>query len=261
MGREELHRVVDVHRQHVADALLAPQHRERLGVEAPAAAHVAQHLHVGQEAHLDGLHALAFARLAAPAGGVEGEAAGACSRGCAPRWCRRKCAGSRPRSRCRSQGRSAVSCRWASDRPPARDRGARRPRTAAQPGIGAPAARRRALPRARLLAQQALEVRVQHVARHGRLAGAGDAGDHDQARRAGCARRCPSRCAARRARAVRRARGGVHGAVRLRRMQQRLRAGSGPVIERGLRDEVPDRARSRPPRRRARPPAGPRSST
>src|SRR5437879_705056 len=40
-----------------------------------SAAYVTQHLDVGEEAHLDGLHALACARLAAPAGGVEREAA------------------------------------------------------------------------------------------------------------------------------------------------------------------------------------------
>ena len=49
----------------------------RLGVEAPATTRIAQHLHVGQEVHLDGLHALAFAGRAASLTGVEREAAGA----------------------------------------------------------------------------------------------------------------------------------------------------------------------------------------
>ena len=40
-------------------------------IEASPAAHVAEHLHVRQEAHLDALHALALAGLAAAAGRVE----------------------------------------------------------------------------------------------------------------------------------------------------------------------------------------------
>src|SRR5688572_18214944 len=75
MRGEELHRLVDVHRQHFADRLAAQPHLQRLGVEARAAARLAQDAHVGQEGHLDLLHALAFATLAAPAGGVEREAA------------------------------------------------------------------------------------------------------------------------------------------------------------------------------------------
>ena len=46
--------------------LPAHLHRERLGIEARAPARLAQHLHVRQEAHLDGLDALALARVAAP---------------------------------------------------------------------------------------------------------------------------------------------------------------------------------------------------
>src|SRR5690606_36467034 len=48
---------------------------ERLAIEALSAADVAGYLDVGQEAHRDRLHALAFAGLAASAGGVEAEAA------------------------------------------------------------------------------------------------------------------------------------------------------------------------------------------
>src|SRR3984957_6756731 len=70
---EEADGVIDVHRQHLADAFLAPAHGECLGVEALTAAYVAQHLHVREEAHLDGLHTLAFAALAASARGIEGE--------------------------------------------------------------------------------------------------------------------------------------------------------------------------------------------
>ena len=71
MGGEKPDRIIDAHRQHIPDAGLPPRHGERLGVEAPPAADVAQHLDVGQETHLDGLHALPGARLAAAAGGVE----------------------------------------------------------------------------------------------------------------------------------------------------------------------------------------------
>jgi hypothetical protein len=49
MRREELHRIVDLHLQHVADALAPPGDGQRLPVEARAAALVAGHLHVGQE--------------------------------------------------------------------------------------------------------------------------------------------------------------------------------------------------------------------
>ena len=75
MRGEELHRLVDVHRQHLAHGLAAQAHLQRLGVEARAAAALAGHAHVGQEGHLDLLHALALAGLAAPARGVEREAA------------------------------------------------------------------------------------------------------------------------------------------------------------------------------------------
>ncbi len=76
MDGEELHRLVDFHLQHVADALAAPGDGQRLGVEARAVAGLARHLHVGQEAHLDGAHALAFAGRAAALAGVEAEAPG-----------------------------------------------------------------------------------------------------------------------------------------------------------------------------------------
>ena len=77
MCGKEARRIIDVHGEHIADAGVAPAYRERLGVEAPPAAHITQHLDIGQEAHLDGAHALPRARFAAAAGGVEREAAGA----------------------------------------------------------------------------------------------------------------------------------------------------------------------------------------
>ena len=72
---EEIDRLVHAHREHFADAPVLEAHRQRLGIEARAAAGVARHLYVGQEAHLDALDALALAALAAPARGVEREAA------------------------------------------------------------------------------------------------------------------------------------------------------------------------------------------
>src|SRR5688572_25259057 len=74
MGGEERGRLVHAHQQYLADALLLEAHRERLWIEARAAAGVARYLHVGQEAHLDALDALALAPLAAAARSVEGEA-------------------------------------------------------------------------------------------------------------------------------------------------------------------------------------------
>ena len=76
LGREEFQRVVDAHRERLADVLALEQDRQRFRIEASAAAYVAQDLHIGQEIHLDALHALALAGLAAAAGRVEGEAAG-----------------------------------------------------------------------------------------------------------------------------------------------------------------------------------------
>src|SRR6185295_5642556 len=75
MRGEEIDRLVYAHREHFADRFPAPAHRERLGVEALAAARLAVAAHVRQEAHLDLLLTLAFAFLAAPARGVEREAA------------------------------------------------------------------------------------------------------------------------------------------------------------------------------------------
>ena len=72
--REEFDGLVDFHRQHFADVLAAPRHRERLRIEALAVADVARHLHVGQETHADRAHALALARRATAFAGIEREA-------------------------------------------------------------------------------------------------------------------------------------------------------------------------------------------
>src|SRR5205085_2753240 len=73
---EELHRLVDGELQDVVDALVLVRHLHDLVVEALAAALVAQHLDVGEELHVDRDRAGALARVAAAAGGVEGEVPG-----------------------------------------------------------------------------------------------------------------------------------------------------------------------------------------
>ena len=78
---KEVDRFVDLHLQHVADALAAPTHCQRFGIEALAVAGVAGHFHVGQEAHLDRAHALALAIRAPALAGVEREAIGCVAAG------------------------------------------------------------------------------------------------------------------------------------------------------------------------------------
>ena len=70
-GCEELHRLVNLHAQHFADALATPADGQGFGVEARAVAGFAQHFDVGQKAHADGAHARALAGRAAPFPGVE----------------------------------------------------------------------------------------------------------------------------------------------------------------------------------------------
>jgi hypothetical protein len=76
-GGKEVHRFVHLHLQHVANAFAAPGHGQGFGVEARAVAGFAGHLHVGQKAHANGAHALAFADRAAAFAGVEAETPGA----------------------------------------------------------------------------------------------------------------------------------------------------------------------------------------
>ena len=167
-----------------------------------AVADVARHLHVGQEAHLDGAHALPFAGRAAAFAGVEAEARRRVAARLAPPACRRRACGSRPRSRCRWPGRSAASCRSASGRLRARGRSlvAAQPSQPAQAGMR-PLALRVAPGLGGALRDRRVHVGQQHVARQRRLAGAADAGDGDQPlqrhvdveRAAGCAATAPRR--------------------------------------------------------------------
>ena len=66
--------VIHFQAQHLAGVLAAQAHGQRLGVETCPLAGIAHHLHVGQEVHLDGAHALAFAIGAAAGTGIEAEA-------------------------------------------------------------------------------------------------------------------------------------------------------------------------------------------
>src|SRR5262245_8388317 len=71
-----LERLLHVHLQDVADALVLEADLQGLAVEAAAFADRTCDPHVGEEVHLQALRAIAFARLAAAAGLVETESAG-----------------------------------------------------------------------------------------------------------------------------------------------------------------------------------------
>ena len=70
-GGKEVHGLIHLHLQHIANALAAPADGQRFGVEARAVADLAGHFHIGQKAHLNGAHALTFASRAAAFAGVE----------------------------------------------------------------------------------------------------------------------------------------------------------------------------------------------
>ena len=72
---EEIHRLLDAHIEHLGDVLPLETDLQRLPVVALASAHLAGHVDVGQEVHLDLERAVALAGLAAPALDVEAEAA------------------------------------------------------------------------------------------------------------------------------------------------------------------------------------------
>ena len=67
--------LVDRQVEHVSDRLAAILDLQRLAVVTAALALLARHIHVGQEVHLDGNHAITLAGFAAPALDVEREAA------------------------------------------------------------------------------------------------------------------------------------------------------------------------------------------
>ena len=73
---EERQRLLARHVEDVGDVLALEGHLERLAVVAGPAAHLARHVHVGKEVHLDLDGAVTGARLAAPALHVEREPAG-----------------------------------------------------------------------------------------------------------------------------------------------------------------------------------------
>src|SRR3982751_654162 len=73
---EEGKGIFDGQLQHIRDALAAEADLERLAVVALPLAHLARHVHVGEEVHLDLHQTVALARLAAATLHVEREAAG-----------------------------------------------------------------------------------------------------------------------------------------------------------------------------------------
>ena len=73
---KEARGLIHRHIEHVGDVLALVSDLERLAIVAPAVADLALHIDVGQKVHLDLLHPLAFARLAAPAFDIEGKAPG-----------------------------------------------------------------------------------------------------------------------------------------------------------------------------------------
>ena len=73
---EELERLLARQVEHLGDVLALERDVEGVAVVAGALAHLARHVHVGQEVHLDLDGAVARARLAAAALDVEGEPPG-----------------------------------------------------------------------------------------------------------------------------------------------------------------------------------------
>ncbi len=78
---EEGQRLLAAHLEHVGDVLALERDVEGVAVVAGALAHLARHVDVGQEVHLDLDRAVAGAGLAPAAGHVEAEPARAGSRG------------------------------------------------------------------------------------------------------------------------------------------------------------------------------------
>src|ERR1700733_15502736 len=179
LGCEERQRIVDAHGETVAYALALEQDGQGFRIEALAAADIAQHLHVGQEAHLDALHSLAFAGLAAAAGGVEGKPAGGDPAHAGLGGVRVEAPDGVPETdvgRGAGAGRLAdgglIDFENAADFLPPGD-GIASLKDDLRLGLAVAAGALRAR-------QQALQVAHEHVARQRRLAGSRDAGDHRQ---------------------------------------------------------------------------------
>ena len=73
MHGEVVHRLAHAHVEHFGDVLALERHPQGGVVEAFAVAHLAGHVHVGEEVHLHDLEAVAFAGLAPSALDVERE--------------------------------------------------------------------------------------------------------------------------------------------------------------------------------------------
>ena len=165
---EEIDGFIDLHLQHVAYAFAAPGDGQRFGVETRAVADVARHFHVGQKAHRDGFHALAFAARAAAVAGVERET----------------------RRRVTARFRFQCLCVQLADEVPEADvSGRATARRLADGGLvhlqhavdGLEAFQPAAARPLSVAGQCRLHVSQQHIARHRALARAADAGDGHQA--------------------------------------------------------------------------------
>ena len=71
MGDKEDDRLIDRHRQHIANRSAPKQNVEGFPVEAAPAAAVAQDLHIGQKVHFDALYARAITRRTTPVASIE----------------------------------------------------------------------------------------------------------------------------------------------------------------------------------------------
>ena len=182
---EELERLLARQVEHVGDRLALEVDVERVAVVAGALAHLARHVDVGQEVHLDLDRAVARARLAAAALDVEREPAGLVAADLGLLGLREQLAdvvehagvGGRVRPRRAADGRLVD----VDDLVELLD--ARRPSCAGRAGSSS----------RRLLHQRA----QQDVVDRRGLARARHAGDRDEAARAGCRRRCSARLCSR----------------------------------------------------------------
>ena len=113
---EELERLLDRQVEHLGDVLALERDVERVAVVARALAHLARHVHVGEEVHLDLDRAVARARLAAAALHVEREAARLVAAHLRLLRATRTACGSCRTRRCRWPGSSAACGRSATGR-------------------------------------------------------------------------------------------------------------------------------------------------
>ena len=113
---EELERLLARQVEHLGDVLALERDVERVAVVAGALAHLARHVDVGQEVHLDLDRAVAGARLAAAALDVEAEPPGQVAADLGLAASRRTACGCGRTRRCRWPGSTAACARSATGR-------------------------------------------------------------------------------------------------------------------------------------------------